>query len=222
MTLFIKAAADGKSTGDCPFAHFVRMVLEEKGLEYELRPSAQVTKPPWLLEHYDGKMPALRHRKECYIESDVIAEYLDFFFPIPSLKVEKSAMEEAEQVVAGIFPAVANYLKHTPDGDDVDTELKSEVVSILCRLESHLAKDSRTGPFLVGKGENITLLDCSLAPKLYHMQTGIELFKDCSIVFDKEFPALAAYCDAVFTRDTFRKTMYGKDVVAWGWSNARS
>ena len=25
-------------------------------------------------------MPALRHRKECYVESDVIAQYLDFFF----------------------------------------------------------------------------------------------------------------------------------------------
>jgi len=30
MVLFLKAGEDGKSIGDCPFAHYVRMVLEEK------------------------------------------------------------------------------------------------------------------------------------------------------------------------------------------------
>ena len=60
MTLYVKAGPDGKSLGDCPFAHYVRMVLEVKGLEYELKPSVQDTKPSWLIEYYDGKMPALR------------------------------------------------------------------------------------------------------------------------------------------------------------------
>lgn len=85
MTLYLKAAEDGQSVGDCPFAHYVRMVLEEKGLEYQLKPTPPDGKPTWLLEYYDGKLPALRHRKECYVESQVIVEYLDYFFPQPSL-----------------------------------------------------------------------------------------------------------------------------------------
>ena len=80
MTLYLKAGPDGTSVGDCPFAHYVRIVLNEKGLEYDLKPSTQDTKPQWLIDFYDGSMPALRHRKECYVESDVIAQYLDFFF----------------------------------------------------------------------------------------------------------------------------------------------
>ena len=123
MTLYVKAGPDGKSLGDCPFAHFVRMVLEAKGLEYELKPSIQDTKPSWLIEYYDGKMPALRHRKECYVESDTIAAYLEFFFPKPELTPNSdSDADAAAAAVDGLFPAMARYIKHTPDGDEVDVE----------------------------------------------------------------------------------------------------
>jgi len=223
MQLYMKAGQDGKSVGDCPFAHMVRMVLEEKGLEYEVKPAVQETKPTWLIEYYEGKMPALRHRKECYVESSVIAEYLDFFFPEPPLQQDKKAMEEAEAAVEGFFPSVAKYLKHTPDGDDEDEELKANLESSLSKLEGHLKKEGRTGPYLVGNGEAVTLLDCSLAPKLFHMQTGLEAFKNNAIDISNQFPAVQAYMDAIFDRDSFQKTAeYGKDCLVWGWNNARS
>eukprot|EP00527_Entomoneis_sp_CCMP2396_P004427 CAMPEP_0198145494 /NCGR_PEP_ID=MMETSP1443-20131203/23888_1 /TAXON_ID=186043 /ORGANISM="Entomoneis sp., Strain CCMP2396" /LENGTH=234 /DNA_ID=CAMNT_0043809167 /DNA_START=189 /DNA_END=890 /DNA_ORIENTATION=+ len=214
MTLYIKAASDGTSIGDCPFGHFVRMVLEEKGLEYELQPSVQETKPSWLLEFYDGKMPALRHRKECYVESDVIAEYIDFFFKDPPLKAaDKEVMEAAEEAAAGLFPAIAQYLKNTPDGDDADIEKKENLEQSLSTLENHLTIVG--GPLITGS--SMTILDCSVAPKLYHMQTGIEAFKDNAINVETQFPALAAYMEAVFARDSFQKTLYAKEVVTWGW-----
>lgn len=226
MTLYLKAGPDGTSPGDCPFAHYVRMVLEEKGLEYELRPSTAETKPSWLLEHYGGKMPALRHRKECYVESDVIADYLDFFFQDPPLKAKggnsREASDEAEAAIEGIFPAIAKYLKHTPDGDAADEELRSNLEGVLSRLEEHLKKDGRTGPYLVGDGEKITLLDCGLAPKLYHMQVGLEAFKGNAVDVSKQFPAVQRYMDAAFGRESFKKTVYPKETLTWGWGNARS
>lgn len=218
MTLYLKAGPDGTSVGDCPFAHFVRLVLEEKGLEYELKPSVQETKPSWLIDFYEGKMPALRHRKECYVESDVIAQYLDFFFPKPSLKVSSAELaDRAEAAVAGIFPAIAKYLKHTPDGDAEDLELKSNLEACLARLEQHL---NESGPFMAGS--SVSMIDCSLAPKLYHMQTGIDAFKDNAINVKTQFPAVGAYMDTVFARASFQKTVYPKEVVTWGWGNARS
>lgn len=222
MTLYLKAGPDGKSVGDCPFAHYVRMLLEEKGLEYDVMPSTQETKPSWLVEHYGGKMPALRHRKECYVESDVIADYLDFFFQEPALKGDKKSTDEAEEAVAGLFPAVAKYLKHTPDGDDDDVELKSNLENVLGNIETHLKKEGREGPFMVGNGEKITLLDCSLAPKLYHMQVGLEAFKNNAIDVPKQFPAVQDYMNAVFGCSSFEKTTYPKETVTWGWGNARS
>ena len=225
MTLYIKAAADGTSAGDCPFAHFVRMVLEEKGLEYDLKPSTPETKPNWLVEHYGGKMPALRHKRECYVESDVIAEYLDFFFQEPPLKgggkFRTSQLDAADTAVAGIFPAIAKYLKHTPDGDADDLTLKGALEEKLGNLEAHLAAEGRKGPYLVGDGDSISLLDCSLAPKLYHMETGIDGLKNKSIDLKQQFPKVQAYLDAMFARPSFEKTVYPRETVLWGWGNAR-
>jgi len=217
MTLYLKAGPDQVSVGDCPFAHFVRMVLEEKGLEYDLKPSVQETKPKWLIEHYEGKMPALRHKKEAYVESDVIAEYLDFFFPDPPLKSrDVAATAAAEQAVEGFFPAVSKYLKHTPDGDAEDAELKANLEESLGKLDKHL---KTTGHYLLG--DQVTLLDCSLTPKLYHMKCGLEAFKDNAINVPEQFPAVQAYMDAMFARESFQKTIYPKETVAWGWGNAR-
>ena len=219
MTLYLKAGPDGTSVGDCPFAHFVRMVLEEKGLEYDLKPCTKDTKPSWLVDFYEGKMPALRHRRECYVESDVIAEYIDFFFQEPSLEAEnKVLLDEAEKAVSGLFPAIATYLKHTPDGDEEDLEKKANLESCLSRMENHLSQTD--GPCMTGK--SIALIDCSLAPKLFHMQIGLDVFKGNAIDVGSQFPAVAAYMESVFGRPSFQATSYPKDTVIWGWRNARS
>jgi glutathione S-transferase len=225
MTLYVKAGPDGTSLGDCPFAHFVRMVLETKGLEYELKPCVQDTKPGWLKEYYDGKMPALRHRKECYVDSDTIAAYLDFFFPKPELSPpDADEADAAAAAVDGLFPAVAQYLKHTPDGDDVDTEKKTNLEAALQKLNDHLSAVTRTGPYMVGDGSVIRMNDCKLAPVLYHMCTAVTAFKgDKAIDLVKDFPAVKAYTDYMFETDaSFHKTVYPPEVVVWGWGNARA
>jgi len=233
MTLYIKAAEDGTSPGDCPFAHFVRMVLHEKNLDYDLLPSTQETKPDWLIDHYGGKMPALRHRKECYVESDVIAQYLDFFFQGDDddgnkrkdlSPYSKAEMEEGGACTDGFFPAVAKYLKSVDNGSEDDISLKQNLEDALNKIESHLAKyddDGRKGPFLVGDGEHITLVDCSLAPKLYHLSVGLKAFKESAIDIAQSYPMLGAYMDAVFGLDSFKDASYPEEVVVWGWGNAR-
>jgi glutathione S-transferase len=226
MTLYVKAGPDGKSLGDCPFAHFVRMVLEVKGLEYELKPSTQDTKPSWLIEYYDGKMPALRHRKECYVESDTIAAYLEFFFPKPELTPSSDVeADAATAAVDGLFPAMAQYIKHTPDGDEVDIEKNGKLRLVLAKLNDHLSSPSRTGPYLVGNGSVIQMNDCKLAPILYHMYTAIPAFKgeDTFTSLMNNFPSIQSYTDHMFNTDpSFQRTVYPADVVVWGWGNARN
>ena len=223
MTLYIKAAADGKSPGDCPFAHYVRMVLHEKSLSYDLEPSIQATKPDWLIDHYEGKMPALRHRKECYVESDVIAQYLDFFFVEPKLSpYSKKEMEDASASTDGFFPAVAKYLKSVENGTENDLALKKKLETALGKIEVQLGGDGKTGSFLAGDGEQFTLLDCSLAPKLYHMSVGLKNFKENSIDVGQSFPNVKAYIDVISDRESYKDTLYPEETVVWGWSNARS
>ena len=224
MTLYVKPAADGKSVGDCPFAHFVRMVLHEKNLEYDLLPTTQENKPQWLLDSYGGKMPALRHRKECYVDSEVIAQYLDFFFQEPPLSVEEKDQmgetEKAANAVDGFFPSMAKFVKHRPNGNEEDLEKQAALEEILQTLEEHLSSSRRTGPYLVGDGEQFTLLDCSMAPKLYAMDVCLEKIKGNPIDLKSKYPAVRKYMDDVFSRPSFQRTVeYGPETVVWGWTS---
>ena len=225
MALYLKAGPDGQSVGDCPFAQYIRIILHEKDLPYTTRPCTQETKPAWLIDHYEGKMPALRHRSECYTESDVIAEYLEFFFqdtPLTPPSSQKKEYEEAKNLAGSIFPSIAKYLKSTTDGDEDDLALKDNLSTALSQLEERLTASGRTGPFLSGDGEMLTAVDCSLAPKLFHMQIGLKHFKQNAIDVESDFPALASYMQTMFARESFQESMYPEETVVWGWTNARS
>lgn len=220
MTLYVKPAEDGTSIGDCPFAHFVRMVLAEKGLECDVVPATPANKPQWLLDDYGGKMPALRHRRECYVDSEVIAQYLDFFFKEPELSAGGPGdTEKAAEAVEGFFPAMARFTKHGTNGDEADKEKQATLEGKLQALEEHLSGEGRTGAYLVGDGEAFTLLDCSMAPKLYAMDVCLKEIKDGAVDLEK-YSNVRKYMDDLFARPSFQSTVeYGPETVVWGWSH---
>ena len=60
MELYIKAGKVDGEVGDCPFAHYVRGVLQHKNVEYNVRPCKPDSKPSWLVNDLDGRMPCLK------------------------------------------------------------------------------------------------------------------------------------------------------------------
>jgi len=232
MTLYLKAGPDPSLPGDCPFAQTTRMVLSEKNLPYTLRPTTPETKPSWLLDFYGGALPALRHRKECYVESDVVCQYLEFFFEGEEgglSSYSKRAMRNSGDLIEGFFGSVAKYLKYAGDvGDGNDLILRGDVEDQLKQLEVYLDGDvdggdegSRAGPYLVGDGERFTLVDCQLGPKLYHLMIGLKAFKEDAIDLEDSFPLVHGYYKAVLERPSFQETIVDEETVVWGWTNAR-
>lgn len=231
MTLYVKAgpSPSEESTrltmGDCPFAHAIRLVLEEKGLPYQVQPCNADTKPEWLLDYYEGKLPALRHRKECYVESSVIMEYLEFFFSsknYPKLKPAKKSGNVAEEVLDGFFPAVAQYLKDTTtinDDEEEDEKLQNLRVK-LQGIEDHLAEMDDDSAFLCG--EEFSLLDCRLVPQLHHLKIASAEFKKGGNAILEEYPNLQSYYESCSARPSFQETLYPEETIVWGWSQARS
>jgi glutathione S-transferase len=70
----------------CPFCARVRIVLAEKGLEYETVAIDLADRPPWLYEKNPlGKVPVLEDDTLCLPESPVIMEYLEERYPEPAL-----------------------------------------------------------------------------------------------------------------------------------------
>ncbi len=70
----------------CPYAQRTRMVLIEKGIEFELTEIDIYNRPAWFREVSPyGKVPLLRHDGRIVYESAIINQYLDEAFPAPAL-----------------------------------------------------------------------------------------------------------------------------------------
>ncbi len=79
----------------CPFAHRSRLVLLEKGIDFNLVEIDLQNKPADFTEISPyGKVPAIKHGNERVWESAIINEYLDEVFPqvplLPQNPIEKA------------------------------------------------------------------------------------------------------------------------------------
>ena len=220
MEIFVKAGPEGNDIGDCPFAQYDRMVMFAKDLSFTTTPCTAESKPSWLIDSYEGKMPCLLHDGEARVESNDIALYINFFFPSPPLS---SHSDETDAAVAGLFPAIANFLKNTDDA--ADAKLRSVLEDALSNLEVHLARVAPgnaegSAPFMAG-GDMLGLADCALAPKLYHLDIAAAHFKDPPFVVDKNYPIVRKYMDIMFAHPAFVSSAVPASTVLWGWGNAR-
>ena len=70
----------------CPYCARVRIVLAEKGVEYETVEIDLANRPDWIYEKNPlGKVPVLEEESFLLPESEVIMQYLDERYPDPPL-----------------------------------------------------------------------------------------------------------------------------------------
>ena len=178
LSLHVKAGPNGKTPGDCPFAHAIRIVAGAKGLDLDVVPHAPDQKPSWLIEGHGGKMPCLVDGEEIVTESRVIAAHLDQRFPLPSLS-SLPGLEAAEAAAQPVFGAFARYCKSCKEGSAaaeniaIEKELKNALLLQLCNLDAHLA--SAAAPWACG--EQVSVCDAFLLPALYHVRVAGKAYK---------------------------------------------
>ena len=122
-------------------------------------------------------------------------------------------MEDAARIQSGFFPALARFIK----APEYKESLKEALIIQLEILNEHLERKG-TKYFA---GSNISLVDFSLAPKLYHMNFTLEEFYPDVHQKMKTYSALNCYMETMFNENAFQITSYPRDTVLWGWSNAR-
>jgi len=215
-TLYVKAGPDGCSLGDCPFAHSVQMALQLKGVDYDVVPCTQETKPQWLLEEVDGKMPCVYHAGVPHIETSEILTWIEQEFPEPSLAPpENLNISDNFRSFFGLFPSLARYTKNTDPGQDADLKLDLQIK--LSSLRAVLGQVS--GDFLCG--EQPTILDCDLLAKLYVMENATAHFKGFSLADFPETDEVRMYYEKGSVLKEFTAGAYPPDVCTWGWGEAR-
>ena len=108
----------------CPYCARVRIVLAEKGLEYETVAIDLADRPAWLYEKNPvGKVPVLEEDTLCLPESVVIMEYLEERYPEPALLPRDAADRALVRLVIERFDtnlgnAYYAFRRHDEDGAD--------------------------------------------------------------------------------------------------------
>ncbi|MEH2376247.1 glutathione S-transferase family protein [Nostoc sp.] len=151
----------------CPYAHRSRLVLQEKGIDFDLIEIDLQNKPEGFKDiSLYGKVPAIAHNHHRVWESAVINEYLNEVFPNPPL-LPSSPIAKAQARIwidfanTRFVPAFSALLR-SPDIQQQEAA-KQELYKHLEFIKNEaFGKLSGDGPYWFG--ESISLVDFTFYP----------------------------------------------------------
>lgn len=177
----------------CPFCARARIVLAEKGVEYETVTIDLSDRPDWLYEKNPlGKVPVLEEDSFVLPESDVIMEYLEERYPEPALLPSDPAARARVRLMIFRFDTnLGDAYYAFRRGEDSGEEWLAHCLSAMERR-------SASWPFPYG------LADIAYAPWLIRLRDmlGYDL---------SSYPALSARLDELAERPAVAAE---RDVVA--------
>ncbi|XP_067830059.1 chloride intracellular channel protein 1-like isoform X2 [Heptranchias perlo] len=217
VELFVKAGSDGQSIGNCPFSQRLFMVLWLKGVTFnvttvdmkrkfenkvleDLAPGAQ---PPFLL-----------YETEVKTDTNKIEEFLEENLCPP--KYPRLAARNPESNTAGsnVFSKFSAYIKNSnPSSNDL---LEKGLVKSLLKLDEYLntpvpeeIDENSTEDVTVSSrkfldGNELTLADCNLLPKLHIVQVVCRKYRAFEI--PQQFTGIWRYLKNAYDCEEFAHT----------------
>lgn len=177
----------------CPFSHRCRIVLYEKGMDFEIRDVDLHDKPEDIaaMNPY-SRVPILVERDLTLYESNIINEYIDERFPHPQLMPADPVMRARARLF--LFNFENDLFSHIPDLEHGTTKAAEKarvlVRDNLTQIAPIFAKQKHM------LGEEYSMLDVAIAPLLWRLEHyGIQLPKP-------GLPILK-YAERLFSRPAF-------------------
>ena len=183
------------SSDNDPYCHMVRIVLAEKGINYEATDVDLDDTPEDLkdLNPYN-EVPTLVDRDLVLYGHQVIMEYLDERFPHPPLMpVDPVSRARNRLMLKRIERDWYTLSNKIANGEDVETTRKELADSLLT-----VAPIFEQKKFFMS--DDFTVMDCAIAPLLWRLQHyGVELPNAAG--------ALITYAANVFNREAFKESL---------------
>lgn len=212
LELFVKASKDGKGLGDCIHCHRFMMVLALKGVTANITTIDLRRKPEFFVKAYAGvKLPCLVHDGKAIDDVIDIESHIEKNFPDPPLviKEDKGALKAGDKVFQKFSAWIRNRDIHN------DGHHQEALVEELTRLDSFLGS-SRKIPGNYLAGNEMTMPDCVLLPKLHQLRIALGFFKD--FVIPNNLQNLHHYIHAADGNEVFSKTCCEDSEILEGWS----
>lgn len=180
-----------------PFSHRCRIVLFEKGMDFEVVDVDLTNKPEDLstLSPYSD-YPVLVERDLILTDANIINEYIDERFPHPQLMPPDPVMRARARLFLKDFESqlFINMSDLESQNTEVSESARKKVTDILMQISPILGKQA----YLLH--EEYSMLDVAIAPLLWRLDHyNIKLPSSCA--------PLLKYADKIFQRPLFEEAM---------------
>ncbi len=187
----------------CPFSQRCRIVLYEKGMDFQIIDVDLYNKPEDLavMNPYN-RTPVLVERDLILYESNIINEYIDDRFPHPQLMPADPVMRARARLFLFRFE---NELFANVDAIEGGTQKQAEKARQIIRDNL-----TQIAPVFVKQkymlGEDFSMLDVAIAPLLWRLDFyGIQL--------PKQAAPLMKYAERLFSRPAFIEALTASEKV---------
>ena len=186
-----------------PFSHRCRIVLYEKGMDFEIIDVDLMNKPEDLavMNPYN-RTPVLVERDLVLYESNIINEYIDERFPHPQLMPADPVMRaRARLMLFNMEVELFSQVEALESGKEKQVErARAHVTDRLIELAPVFTKTKHM------LGDDFTMLDVAIAPLLWRLDHyGIRLTKAAA--------PLMKYAERIFSRPAFIEALTPSEKV---------
>ena len=175
-----------------PFSHRCRIVLFEKGMDFQVIDVDLFNKPEDIavINPYN-RVPVLVERELILYEPNIINEYIDERFPHPQLMPADPIMRaRARQLLSTMEREIFAYIEPLEKNAKTADKARTEIRNRLTQLAPMFAKQK----FMLG--DEFSMLDVAIAPLLWRLDYyGIDLPKTAA--------PLMKYAERIFSRQGF-------------------
>jgi RNA polymerase-associated protein len=181
----------------CPFSQRCRIVLYEKGMDFQIIDVDVLSKPEDLavMNPYN-KVPVLVERDLILHEANIINEYIDERFPHPQLMPADPVMRGRTRLFLYRFEQeLFNHVEVLESGNAKAAEkARTAIRDNLSQLSPLFAKQK----FMLG--DEFSMLDVAIAPLLWRLD-------HYGITLPKQAASLLKYGERLFARPAFIEAM---------------
>ncbi|XP_040260790.1 chloride intracellular channel protein 3 [Bufo bufo] len=176
IELFVKSSEDGESIGSNPFSQRLAMILMSKGCTFTLNTVDMKRAPDVLKTLAPGTQPPfLIHNNEVKTDVNKIEEFLEETLTPPRYPSMTTKYKESNTAGNDVFQKFSAYIKNqsAAQEDNLQKNLLRSLLKLDFYMKNPLPHELAADPKMaVSKrkfldGDNLTLPDCNLLPKLH-------------------------------------------------------
>lgn len=183
----------------CPFSHRCRIVLFEKGMDFEILDVDIQSKPEDLaiMNPYNN-VPVLVERDLTLYESNIINEYIDERFPHPQLMPADPVMRSRTRLMLFNFERELFINVHTLEDASASKKDQEKARATIRDNLTQIAPIFSKQKYMLG--DEFSMLDVAIGPLLWRLEHyGIEV--------TKAMAPILKYAERLFSRPAFIESL---------------